>query len=307
MKQIALWSLSLFLGKWNVSSAFLAVLSAPSSRPRGARLSLSPNADSNDDDFMKALKSRMEQVSDRATKIPIVVIDSILPRQVLKIEADDPAFTELVRTCLHEENPYFGMVGVAQLAKTGQMLPLQNGAEVEIVGKPTLGDTGLRVELRGGRRFRIEGELSTSGKGWTEARVRYLDAADEERDEEKGDDPLSLARAFSRARELICPSINMPDGASLVQRWIALAKENERNPGQIDKLLSDLGETPSPDEPTELAMWIGALINPLPGMGVAMEIRPALLMARTAEERVLVALAGISASIKHMDGSQRLF
>jgi len=37
------------------------------------------------------------------------------------------------------------------------------------------------------------------------------------------------------------------------------------------------------------------------------EIRPALLMARQTEERVLVAIKGIADSIRHMDGTKRLF
>ena len=72
-------------------------------------------------------------------------------------------------------------------------------------------------------------------------------------------------------------------------------------------MLKDLGEIPPDHEPSERAFWVGALINPLPGLGVSMEIRPQLLMARTAEERVGTALAGILASIQHMDGTKKLF
>ena len=113
-----------------------------------------------------------------------------------------------------------------------------------------------------------------------------------------------IRRAQTEARLLVDPNM---DGKSLVDRWIALARQNERQPGQIDTLLKDIGKPPSPDEPSELASWVGALVNPLPGMGVAMEIRPQLLMAKTAEERVRVALKGITESIQHMNGTRRLF
>lgn len=266
-----------------------------------------------DDSFMKDLRSRMQEVSDRSTKLPMVVLDSILPRQVLKVEvANDPKFTDLIRGLIAEDRPYFGMVGVAQL-NTGQTLPLQNGCQVEIVGQPqVVDDTGgaLRMELRATRRFRIKGEITQHEKGWAEARVQFLDSEEEEEQElQNSEDPASLALAKSHARELISPNFTMGDGnaCSLIDRWIALARENEQIPGQIDQMLQDLGERPSPDHPTELAFWVGALVNPLPGLSVAMEIRPSLLMARQAEERVLVALKGITESIKHMDGTKRLF
>jgi len=274
---------------------------------------------------MASLRSRVQQVADRETKMPIVALDPMLPRQVLKIEVtDDKQFIELVKTRIEQEKPYFGMIGLATLAKTGQTLPLQNGVEVEIVGNPVPIAGGLRLALRATRRFRITGEFDQAEQGWSEARVRFLDSKEEERQEEEiylkrstlgsgegGDereiDPMSLARAMSQAREFTSPNANMPGGRSLVDRWIELAKQNERTPGQIDQLLKDLGDIPPDDQPSERAFWVGALINPLPGMGVAMEIRPQLLMARTTEERVLVALQGILSSIKHMDGSVRLF
>ena len=63
-----------------------------------------------------------------------------------------------------------------------------------------------------------------------------------------------------------------------------------------------------------LVAWVAAVV-PLswlrraaaPAMGVALEIRPALLTAKTSEERMEIALDGILRSIKHMDGSARLW
>jgi hypothetical protein len=148
--------------------------------------------------------------------------------------------------------------------------------------------------------------------------VEFLDSAKEEEDEIKnsrlkndsGDseayERTSVARAIMKAEEFTVPNGNMPNNLSLVDRWIELAREKERSPGQIDGILEDLGEIPPSDQPSERAFWIGALINPLPGMGVALEIRPALLTARKAEQRVEVALNGILRSIKYMDGSAGL-
>ena len=226
-----------------------------------------------------------------------------------------------------------GMLGMAKLS-TGQTLPLKTGVEVEIIqmDKPTdilpsdISDNGEEpwdISLRAGRRFIIEGDVVKTEEGWTEAQIKFLDSSAEEENEinqfisqPSMEDPtgmstvgdrLSVARAISKAKQFTQPNMNMKNNASLVERWIELAKQNERHPGQIDVLLKQLGEIPPEHEPTERALWIGALINPLPSMGVAMEIRPQLLVSKRAEERVQVALEGLLKSIKHMDGSARMW
>ncbi len=63
-------------------------------------------------------------------------------------------------------------------------------------------------------------------------------------------DRLSVARAISKSKQFTQPNMNM-NGSSLVDRWIELARENERIPGQIDTLLKQLGDIP--EEHTERA------------------------------------------------------
>lgn len=271
------------------------------------------NNDVDDFDFMASLRDRVEEVNVRATTMPLVVLDSMLPRQVIKIQIENPMLIELVGECLTRENPYFGMLGMARLI-TGAQVHLKAGVEVEIVASEKVNDKGgIRLILKARRRFVIDGDVGNSGKGWTEAKVKFLDSEKEETEEIErnkngdGTDRMSVARAIVRCNEFTCPNANMKNNTSLKDRWIELAKENEKEPGQIDELLNDLGEMPPAEEPTERALWIGALINPLPSMGVALEVRPQLLTAKTAESRVQIALDGILKSIKHMDGSARLF
>lgn len=250
-----------------------------------SRLS-SSGRDGGDNDFMTSLRKRMDQVSDRDTKLPLVVLDSMLPRQILRLQVNNPVLMELIRSRLEAENPRFGMLGTARLS-TGQSVFLKAGVEVEILENPEFVDEGVRVELRGGRRFVIEGEVDSVEQGWTEGRVKFLlndsDSVDS--------DTVSKGKQFTK----------------LVERWIELARENEREPGQIDKILRDLGDMPPTEEPSDRAFWVGALINPIPAMGVALEVRPTLLTAETATERVTVALDGIERSIGHMNGTARLW
>ena len=266
---------------------------------------------------MKSLQSRMAQVQDSDSKLPIIVLDTMLPRQTLKIEVENDIFQRLVKHLMENENPNFGMVGLATLATTGETIPLQNGVEVEIVGTPKVVDgqeqnpdgtkgKALRVKLVAKRRFRIkQDELTTVPEGWTAARVEFFDASAQEETEHENkieqQDPLSLARAIQQAAQLTKADKN------LIEKWISLARKKEQFPGQVDQILKDLGPIPPPEEPSNRAFWVGALINPLPGMGVAMEIRPLLLMAQNAEERVGIVLNQIQDSIAHMDGTKPLF
>ena len=286
---------------------------------------------------MASLNNRLKEVKEKESKLPLVVLDSMLPRQVLELEVNNALLIELVRDCITREKPYIGMLGLARL-QTGETIHLTKGVEVIIVedklqsiapsvkGTNKEGGGGIKMTFKAtGRRFEIEkeqGSVETAGGGWTEAKVQFLDSQQEEEDEinnyrsngaddengnrnDENDDynRMAVARAITKSNELTNPNMNMPNNLSLVDRWIELAKEKERTPGQINTLLKELGKIPPTHQPTERAFWIGALINPLPAMGVALEIRPALLTAKKAEQRVEIALNGIHRSIKYMDGS----
>lgn len=266
-----------------------------------------------------------------------MILDTMLPRQILHIQIQHKTLKSLMKHRVSQETPTLGMLGMAKLS-TGQTVPLKTGVEVQIIQMDKADDVPLAdtdangeepwdVSLRAGRRFIIEGEVEKTEEGWTEAQVKFLDSSDQEENEVQQfskptismadptglsmtggiGDRLSVARAMSKSKQFTEPNMNMKNSASLIDRWIELAKENERNPGQVDTLLAQLGEIPPEHEPTERAFWVGALINPIPSMGVAMEIRPALLVSKKAEERVQVALDGILKSIRHMDGTSRMW
>mmetsp|Transcript_11282 Transcript_11282/g.24431 ORF Transcript_11282/g.24431 Transcript_11282/m.24431 type:complete len:368 (+) Transcript_11282:158-1261(+) len=298
------------------------------------QLTSSDDAANDDESFLSSLQSRVQEVQDQSNKLPLMILDTLLPRQILQIQIQHETLKSLMKHRVAQETPTLGMLGMAKLS-TGQTVPLKTGVEVQIVqmekavdeppaGTSTYGDAGEAwdISLRAGRRFVIEGDVEKTEEGWTEAQVKFLDSRAEEENEvaqfskPSMEDPsglsttgdrLSVARAISKSKQFTEPNMNMKNSVSLIDRWIELAKENERHPGQIEALLSQLGDIPPEHEPTERALWVGALINPLPSMGVAMEIRPALLVSKRAEERVQVALDGIMKSIRHMDGSARMW
>ena len=94
---------------------------------------------------------------------------------------------------------------------------------------------------------------------------------------------------------------------ALVEDWKALVVGGgfERQPDQIDLILSHLGPMPPPMEAAQRATWVCALVNPIPALGVAYEVRPALLMARNTAEMLEVATQGITTSIDRLKQGQR--
>lgn len=95
---------------------------------------------------------------------------------------------------------------------------------------------------------------------------------------------------------------------SLVEEWksLVISEGWQRYHGQLAQTLSTIGEMPAADDvagAVDRALWVGALINPLPGMGVAPEIRPALLENAASEDYLLIlrtATHGIRQSIEYL-------
>jgi len=63
---------------------------------------------------------------------------------------------------------------------------------------------------------------------------------------------------------------------------------HERSPNQLEELFCDLGPMPPAEDCDDRAMWVAAMINPLPALGVAYEIRPAVLTAQSPTTRLQV-------------------
>ncbi len=72
------------------------------------------------------------------------------------------------------------------------------------------------------------------------------------------------------------------------------------------RVLKDLGERPPPEKPTAFAFWAAALINPLPALGVSLEIRGKMLEAVDVEERLKILEFGLVRSIQNLKGERPL-
>ena len=66
----------------------------------------------------------------------------------------------------------------------------------------------------------------------------------------------------------------------------------------MDDVLNDLGPMPSAESPDDCAFWTAALINPVPALGVAREVRAAMLEAEDGIERAQLVRSALVDSIE---------
>ena len=235
-----------------------------------------------DTDFdTSVLQSRIEALrngpADEAALL--LVLDSMVPRQQLTFAAPGPLVSVLRRSA---DDPLV-MVGLHRHAM------MRHGVIVtaDEIGEPLNERGDASVTLRAAADALVEvtelGRSDGTAVGLP-GRVRRVDLDDGA----AADIPPAL---LERSEGL----------APLTDEWSALVRAGrERSPGQLDAILQSLGPMPPADAPSARALWIAALINPLPALGVALEVRPACLVARTAEKRVTVTEAALLDSINRL-------
>jgi len=178
----------------------------------------------------------------------------------------------------------FGMMGYFRShhhhGHHGQLA--EHGTEAEIIEAERTSDGRYIVKIVGRRSFKVDERWSTDG--YVMARVNYID--------------LSLPPSVA-LEETLSAAVTL---RSKISEWEALVRSGgwERHSGQLNTILEQLGPIPADSTPDDLALWVGALINPLPGLGVAPEIRPHLLAADSSNVRVMIAVSAITSSIRYL-------
>lgn len=236
-------------------------------------------------------KERMDAIRDRKLQIPILILDSMLPGQCLRFSSGDPKFRELIKYSLLDETPNeIGVIGLNPY--TGR--PLNMGVTISMskdcVSNHLVGQ--LATTLKGKRRFEIQGTpwLEPSSESFYMANVDIVD----DREEMLTDEQEQKAEKLSS------------DIPELVEKWLELVVSTGKSDEEgMERRLNDIGKMPR--EVGQRAIWIGALINPIPALGVCLEIRPAMLACKNKYERINLALISLQSSIDHLSGERRLF
>ena len=241
-------------------------------------------ADSEDDASfdMASLAERIEKVkaAPDPREVRLLILDSMVPGQRLTLDDAPAPLLDCWNTALARGTP-FVMIGSQQVQL--------NTHGVECTMKVEQTENGSRATIIAGDLVEVCTVGKDEGSRWSgraaTARWSCLDAS---APEEQPTDELVE---------------NMHELEALLVDWLRLVRTTgrERVPRHLENVLADLGPMPEPELPSKRALWVAGLINPLPALGVALEIRPACLMAPTANARVQVALKGIKDSISRLE------
>ena len=234
---------------------------------------------------LEKLSSRIEAM--KAQPDPddarILILDSMVPGQKLRMDVPQ-SLAETIDRCAESGTPIV-------MAGRHRLTVHTHGVECVIEERSSpAADGSIDVTIAAVRCAEIIDPGEDEGSRWLgrAGKVRWLslDPTDAAQPEE-GASAAMIARA-----EALEP---------LVSDWSELVRGGrERAPGQLDRVMEDIGPMPPAEKPSQRALWVAALINPLPALGVALEVRPAVLMAPTADLRLQVAETGLRDSIQRL-------
>jgi hypothetical protein len=237
------------------------------------------------------------------TPARVLVLQTLVPGQRLKVGADchhegvqigegaPPAFWEL---CARETTP------LVCVGREGLSL---HSRGVEVLAAP--GDGAL---VATGRVAQVVDGGADEGTRWAgrSGSVRWLGSLDD--DDwflSPGDDDAIATPAELQAVAQVL--------GELAREWETLARTTgrERFPGHLDGILTDLGAMPRAERPNARALWCAGLVNPHPALGVALEVRPAVLTARSTARRLTMMRMALEDSLDRLrrpgDGCFELF
>jgi hypothetical protein len=149
-----------------------------------------------------------------------------------------------------------------------------------------------------------------SRKFWSSCWVEVaLESAEQDIEEESDDDVTSLQ---ARLPKMVDDWYALASNADTYENTNVTASTRIKKglPGLLvepkkllQRVANQLGPRPSAtDNPTAFCFWVAALINPLPVLGVSLEIRGKVLEAPTVKKRLQIVEMGLQRSIDNLTG-----
>ena len=224
-------------------------------------------------------------------QLPLFVLDAMVPGQCMHLHVFEPRYLLLVRRALAHPSRQFGMVA----PPSGPRHVLQprsawgpcasHGVIVVVEMVSELDGDRLLLEVRATRRFRVLRPYVHDDGYCCAERVEWV-ADTPVRSEEERLASLVLGRELR----------------ALVEQWVTEVERRgkERQLGQLRRILDRLGAAPPPSQPEALGLWAAAVLNPLPVLGLAPEVRPSCLSCVESNQRLKILLAALEVSLQHV-------
>ena len=231
--------------------------------------------------------------STQTETLGVFVLEPLLPHQTMQLHVFERRYRSLVQQSL-EGAGTFGMAFETRTPDDSAVL----FTKVAITESRPLPGGRFHITIVGKRMFRADSvDLGDTGFLVARGSVLDLDAQDAEAAAAAGAAGGSADDLTVTAEELVARA----------DEWMRLVREggHERAPRHLSRVLDELGPMPPPWCPSQRAFYVAALINPLPGLGVAPEIRPAILRARCGKDRLAVAREGVDRSIASLEALRR--
>ena len=289
-------------------------------RSAPATMTASPEDDLN----LALLHRRIGEMKSVNRPHSVVLREVLLPGQRMRVSLMSEELSEVLRG-----HSTIGVVGTRSEdtgATPSADVALLHGVEANITDlRREFNDAGYgdacrwSATLIGGRIFELADPPLLKLGDVFQTDVRWLDLGLA--------DQLSAARSPSRAVDLAARELG-----SLVETWLDLVRgggstlwgrpraaepvssgdageqpEIEEIEEALGRMLSDLGELPGIEQPSERALWVAALINPCGADRLAwpvVDVRPSVLTATTPMERLSVAKMGLVDSIYKLKGGK---
>jgi len=239
-----------------------------------------------------AADQREHQSNSSTGLLGLFVSDSVLPKQRHRLHIFEQRYKALIDRVMRGSRR-FAMVGISRADDAVRLSDgsriSQFGTEVEIVSCNGLADGRFLIEVQGRRVFQITDHALTDG-GFVEVSVTYCSW--------QSDTPSSSDRqgAEGDVRQAAQAAAN------LVAEWEQRVRDwgYEQFRGHMPMIHNDIGPRPGIEQGDALALWIAALINPVPGLGVAPEIRQQVMGAATPLERLQIVTEAMESSMRGM-------
>ena len=250
------------------------------------------------------------RLAESVDELPLFVLDAMLPGQSMHLHVFEPRYLALVRRALAQPSRHFGMVAPSAnrsstahglesrhsspCASHGSLVVIDMVSELDPNPNPTpdpnpnptpaqvseLDGERLLLEVRATRRFKVLRPYRHEA-GYVCARAEWV--ADTPPTEEE-------ARATHLTNLVLGRELRLA-----IDTWVEEVQRRgkERQAGQLRRILNKLGAAPSASEPEALGLWAAAVLNPLPALGLAPEVRPSCLSCLESSQRLKIVLAAL--------------